>query len=55
MGCRNLTGKLAYAYHAEEYVLVLEKIHGCYYKVFMKNKIAIIPTKNLILNINNKK
>lgn len=56
MGCRNLIGKLAYAYYAEEYVLVLEKIgiHD-YYKVLMKNRLAIIPTKNLILNIDNKK
>ena len=40
-------GALAYAYFANEYVIILELTKESHYKVLMKKNIAIIPKKNL--------
>ena len=43
-----LIGNLVYAYYAQEYVIVLKKFNDTYYEVLMKNKISLIPKKNLM-------
>ena len=43
-----LIGNLVYAYYAKEYVIVLKKFNEIYYEVLMKNKISLIPKKNLM-------
>lgn len=40
-------GDLAYAFFANEYVLILGLAKESHYRVLMKKNIAIIPKKNL--------